>query len=101
MVKMEMDETKMALTCLKENEPINIHNAYERRFQPVVRLEIREIKNGLLYPRQSDPISIYNAIKSELQSEAKIEIVKTEVNLSEVSVCGHECLDLNMYCRLK
>ena len=93
-----MDETEMALTCEKQNELINIHNAYERRFQPVVRLELGEIKHGLLYPRQSDPISTCNANKSEFQSVVKIEIVETEVNLSEVSVYGHECLDLNMYC---
>ena len=97
---MEMDEAKMASSCQKQNEPINIHNAYERRFQPVVRLDVGEISNVLLYPRQRDPISIYNATKSEFQSVTKIEIVKTEVNLSEVSVSGHECLDLNIYCLL-
>ena len=95
---MEMDETEMGLTCQKRNEPINIRNAYERRFQPVVKLELVEINNGLLYPRQSNPISIYNATKSEFQSAAKIEIVETEVSLSEVSVSGHGCLGLNMYC---
>ena len=94
---MEMDEAKMAWSCQKQNEPISIHNAYERRFQPVVRLDVGEIKNVLLYPRQSDPISICNATKSEFQSVTKIEIVKTEVNLSEVSVSGHGRLDLNMY----